>query len=89
MANVSFKEAQAIAISEARRYNAMGGTQRWKTVSMDKNGNWYADECKPTEMTPDYVMGWNKSPYGFDQILNVPKCDTPICDWEKSVAEVD
>lgn len=90
MANVTFEEAQAIAISEARRYNAMGGTQKWKTVSMDIHGCWYADECEPHEMKLKESYEFFQAPYGFDMYLhNVPKCDTHICDWHKSVVGVN
>lgn len=90
MPNITFKEAQEIAIAEARRLNAEGGTQKWKTVSMSDNGKWFADECEPNEMKPDFIMGFQRSPYGFDTILeNVPKCDCERDAWENSVASVN
>ena len=58
-------------------------------VSMNKDGYWFADECLPEEMTIDHSWGIHSAPYGADILLNVPKCDTSICDWEKSVAEVN
>ena len=89
MPNITFKEAQEIAIAEARRLNAEGGTQKWKTVSMSDNGKWFADECEPNKMKPDFIMGFQRSPYGFDTILeNVPKCDCERDAWENSVASV-
>lgn len=65
-----------------------GGTQKWKTVSMDIHGCWYADECEPHELKEGYEFF--QAPYGFDTYLHiVPKCDTHICDWRKSVVGVN
>lgn len=90
MANVSLKEAQALAISEARKLNEALGEKRYNTVSMDDHGCWYADECKSSEMIINSDYGFCKAPHGNDWYLHeVPKCDTSICNWEKSVAEVN
>ena len=87
MPNITFKEAQEIAIAEARRLNAEGGTQKWKTVSMSDDGIWFADECKPCEMRQGSRFYW--AAYGFDKILEgVPKCDCERDAWENSVASV-
>jgi len=85
---MSFKASQELAIKEAMELNRIAGVHKWKTVSMDRAGNWFADECECEEMTPDYSMGCFIASNGFDSLLKVKFTETPICDWENSVSSV-
>jgi hypothetical protein len=85
---MSFKASQDLAIKVAMELNHLIGSHQWKTVSMDRAGNWFADECECEEMTPDYDMGCFIAPRGSDIVLKVQFTDTPICDWDKSVSSV-
>lgn len=76
------------AIKEAMELNHKEGFHRWKTVSMDHLGNWFADECECETMTPDYSKGYFCANNGSDIVLNVMFTETPICDWVKSVSSV-
>ena len=83
---MTFKEAKEQAITEAIELNRTEGFHRWKTVTMDHMGNWFADECEASEMKKrDFIF---MAPYGLDKTLNVKFTDIPICDWPNSLASV-
>lgn len=84
----NFESAQKIAILEARRYNDMACSKRWKIVSMNSDGKWYADECQADKLMM-HPCGFFMNPDGFDLLLDdVPKCENANILWEKSITEV-
>jgi hypothetical protein len=85
---MTFNESQDLAIQEAMLLNVREGSHKWKTVSMDSKGNWFADECECEEMELSGGNGCFIAPHGFDITLKVKFTETPICDWDKSVSSV-
>ena len=83
---MSFKASQELAIKEAMELNRIAGVHKWKTVSMDRAGNWFADECECEEM--ELRDSCFFAPHGLDITLKVRFTETPICDWVTSVSSV-
>ncbi len=83
---MTFKESQDLAIKEAMELNRIAGFHKWKTVSMNDLGHWFADECET--MTPNYSQGYCCASCGSDIVLKVQFTETPICDWDKSISSV-
>ena len=66
---MTFEESKQVAINEAIELNRKVGFYRWKTVSMDMQGYWFADECRSLEM--EFGLSFYKAPYGKDIVLSV------------------
>ena len=85
---MTFKEAKKQAIKEAMELNRVEGSHKWKTISMNIQGDWFADTSESHEMTENLDWGFFMGSSGRDILLKVKFTDTPICDWLQSVASV-
>ena len=85
---MQFKSSVDAAIKEAMELNKAEGFRKWKTVSMNRDGIWFADECESENMVADYSMGCFMSNIGSDIVLDEKYTETPICDWDKSLYSV-
>lgn len=85
---MTFKEAKEQAIAEAMELNRNVGFHKWKTVSMNNQGDWFADTTTSDDMTKNFALGFFEASKGVDTVLDVKFMDTPICDWPNSLASV-
>jgi len=78
-ADYEFNQSMNRASYEVMLLNKAEGYNRWKSVSMDREGNWYADENH--EMTANLDMGCYMASSGLDILLKEKYTDTPINHW--------
>ena len=85
---MTFKEAKNQAINEAMELNRVEGSHKWKTVSMNREGDWFADTSESDDLTENLDYGFFMASKGMDIALNTKFKETPICDWLQSVSSV-
>ena len=68
-----FENARSLAVKEAIRLNDEDGYYRWKTVTMNSDGVWFAHESKYVHTTYSYEKNSWIIPYGETIALNTPK----------------
>ena len=85
---MTFAQLKEKAIAEAMELNRKEGSHKWKSVSMNIQGDWFADTSESHEMTENLDYGFFMGSCGQDIVLNVKFTDTPICDWLQSVSSV-
>ena len=85
---MTFKEAKEQAIKEAMELNRIEGSHKWKSVSMNREGDWFADTSESHDLTENLDYGFFMASKGMDIVLNTKFKETPICDWLQSVSSV-
>jgi len=67
---ISYSESKKAAIASVNRLNKRSNN-KWKTISMTKDGSWIADDCESENMK--LTEEWWSNPSGLDFALNI-KC---------------
>jgi hypothetical protein len=85
---MTFDEAKELAVKEAMAHNKLVGFHKWKAVSMNDSGDWFADTSESSEMVINEDYGFFNADKGLDMVLNVKFTDSPMWAWPNSLTSV-